>query len=174
MEDHRLPKIVLHGELSTGHRDKGKYTTTLWKRSFATCNMDHRQWTTETTNRMNWRCTVYKDTASLEITRRVNMEDKRRRRKDRDTSDINTAQTVTCSRYGKTFLSRITFISHQRSRAMNEWWCLFKLTWASTIVSNMLITYLSSLHFECVHNILKRNLKTFTHGINANIRFLNI
>ena len=23
MKDHRLPKIVLYGELSTGHRDKG-------------------------------------------------------------------------------------------------------------------------------------------------------
>ena len=27
MEDHRLPKIVLYGELSTGHRDRGAPTT---------------------------------------------------------------------------------------------------------------------------------------------------
>ena len=46
MEDHRLPKIVLYGELSTGHRDKGaprkRYKDTL-KRSLATCDVDYRQ-----------------------------------------------------------------------------------------------------------------------------------
>ena len=50
MEDHRLLKIVLYGELSTGHRDKGatrkRYKDTL-KRSLATCNIDYRQWTTQ-------------------------------------------------------------------------------------------------------------------------------
>ena len=60
MEDHRLPTIMLYGELHTGHRDRGTprkiYKDTL-KRSLATCNIDHRQWTTQATNRMNWRRT---------------------------------------------------------------------------------------------------------------------
>ena len=34
---------------------------------------------------------------------------------NRDPFDINTEQTITCSRYGKTCLSRIGFISHQRA-----------------------------------------------------------
>ena len=47
MEDHRLPKIVLYGELSTGHRDRGapkkRYKDSL-KKSLSTCHIDHRQW----------------------------------------------------------------------------------------------------------------------------------
>ena len=57
MEDHRLPKIILYGQLSTGHRDKGaplkKYKDTL-KRSLSTFNIDYCQWKTQATNRMNW------------------------------------------------------------------------------------------------------------------------
>ena len=42
MEDHRLPKIVLYGELSTGHRERGapkkRFKDSL-KRSLTTCNI---------------------------------------------------------------------------------------------------------------------------------------
>ena len=88
---HRLQKIVLYGELSTGHRDKGaprkRYKDTM-KRYLATCNIDHHQWTTHATNRMNWRRTVYQSTTSFETTQRVNVEDKRRRRKNKDLLNI--------------------------------------------------------------------------------------
>ena len=44
MENHHLPKIVLYGELFTGHRDKGaprkRYRDTL-KRFLATCDIDY-------------------------------------------------------------------------------------------------------------------------------------
>ena len=42
MEDHRIAKAILYGELSTGHRDKPRirYKHTL-KRSFAICNIDY-------------------------------------------------------------------------------------------------------------------------------------
>ena len=53
-------------------RDKGTppkiYKVTL-KRSLATCNIDYRQWTTQATNRTNWRRTVYQATTSFETTR---------------------------------------------------------------------------------------------------------
>ena len=46
MEDHRLPKIVLYGELSTGHRDRGapkkRYKDSL-KKSLSTCHIDSGQ-----------------------------------------------------------------------------------------------------------------------------------
>ena len=84
MEDHRLPKVILYGELSTGHRDKGaprkRYNDTL-KRSLVTCNIDYRQWTIQAANRTNWRHTVYQATTSFEVKRRANMKDKRRKRK---------------------------------------------------------------------------------------------
>ena len=116
-EDHRLPKVVLYGQFSTGHRDKGtsrkRYKITL-KESLAACNIDYRQWATQATNCMNWRRTVYQATTSFETTRRANMEDKRRSPNNWDLSDINLEQIVKCSRCGKTWLSRIGFINHQR------------------------------------------------------------
>ncbi|KAG7519485.1 hypothetical protein JOB18_009869 [Solea senegalensis] len=46
MEDHRLPKIVLYGELSAGHRNRGapkkRYKDSL-KKSLQYCNIDYRQ-----------------------------------------------------------------------------------------------------------------------------------
>ena len=49
MEDHRLPKITMYGELSTGHRDRGapkkRYKDCL-KKSLSACHIDHRQWST--------------------------------------------------------------------------------------------------------------------------------
>ncbi|KAL0156964.1 hypothetical protein M9458_048210 [Cirrhinus mrigala] len=45
MEDHRLPKIILYGELATGHRDRGapkkRYKDCL-KKSLNACHTDHR------------------------------------------------------------------------------------------------------------------------------------
>ena len=57
---------------------------------------------------------VFQATTSFEVKRRANMEDKKRRRKNRDSSEINTGQIMTCSRCGKTCLTWIGFISHQR------------------------------------------------------------
>ena len=68
MEDHRLTKITIYGELATGHRDRGtpskRYKDNV-KRSIVTCKVNHRQWTTQATNRMNWGRTVYQATSSF-------------------------------------------------------------------------------------------------------------
>ena len=114
--NHRTPKIVLYGELSTGNRDRGaprkRYKGTL-KRSFDTCYIDHRQWTTtHATNRMNWRPTVYQATTSFEITQRTNREDNK---KGEETSEINIEQTVTCSRSGNTIFDSF----HQPSACLH-------------------------------------------------------
>ena len=87
MEEHRLPEIVLYGELSPASEN------TL-KRSLAICTICRRQWTTQATNRSNWRGTVYQATISHETTRMANMEDKRRRRRNRNPSEATTEQTV--------------------------------------------------------------------------------
>ena len=46
VEDDRLPKIVMFGELSTGHRERGapkkRFKDSL-KKLLTTCNIDHRQ-----------------------------------------------------------------------------------------------------------------------------------
>ncbi|KAI8506556.1 hypothetical protein Bbelb_159830 [Branchiostoma belcheri] len=49
MEEHRLPKIVLYGELASGHRDVGapkkRYKDYL-KSTLNACQINHRQWST--------------------------------------------------------------------------------------------------------------------------------
>uniref|UniRef100_K7EZV3 Reverse transcriptase domain-containing protein n=1 Tax=Pelodiscus sinensis TaxID=13735 RepID=K7EZV3_PELSI len=78
MENHRLPKIVLYGELSSGYRDIGaprkRYKDSL-KKSLTACCIDHRQWATQAADRNSWRHTVHQATSFFEDTRRACMED---------------------------------------------------------------------------------------------------
>ena len=57
MEDHRLPKSILYGELSSGHRDRGapnkRYKDTT-KKSLSACNLDHKEWLTLAEDRNSW------------------------------------------------------------------------------------------------------------------------
>ncbi|XP_069798412.1 uncharacterized protein [Narcine bancroftii] len=85
MEDHRLPKIVLYGELSTGHHDRGapkkRYEDCL-KKSLGGCHIDHRQWADIASNCASWRLTVRRAATSFEEDRRAHLTDKRQRRKN--------------------------------------------------------------------------------------------
>ena len=62
MEDHRLPKIALYGELSSGHRDRGapkkRYKDYL-KKSLTACHVDHKCWADLAADREAWRHTIY-------------------------------------------------------------------------------------------------------------------
>lgn len=101
MEDHRLPEIVLYGELSSGHRDrevpKKRFKDCL-KKSLKSCHIDPNQWTTEAAERDGWRQTVYKAANNFEIARREALEEKQQRRKTRAAStpsNPNPDQTFT-------------------------------------------------------------------------------
>ena len=78
MEDHRLPKIVLYGELSTGHRERGapkkRFKDSL-KRSLTTCNIDHKQWSDLAADRVAWRHTIHQAAAQFEADRRNSLKD---------------------------------------------------------------------------------------------------
>ncbi len=119
MDDHRLPKIALYGELSTGHRDRGapkkRYKDCL-KKSLGNCHIDHHQWPTLAADRVAWRSTIQQAVSSFEDTRRAILKDRRLRRKNRKaTPTINPNQTFNCSRCGRTCLSHIGLISHHRA-----------------------------------------------------------
>lgn len=118
MENHRLPKIMLYGELSSGYRDIGaprkRYKDSL-KKYLTACCIDHCQWATQAADRNSWRHIVHQATSFFEDTRRACMEDKRRRKKNRDPSAPIPDQTYICSRCGRTCLSHIGFVSHQRA-----------------------------------------------------------
>ena len=79
MEDHRLPKIVMYGELSTGHRERGapkkRFKDSL-KKSLSTRNVNHKKWSDLATDRGTWRHTINQATAQFEEDRRKVLKDR--------------------------------------------------------------------------------------------------
>ncbi|KAI8484505.1 hypothetical protein Bbelb_377760 [Branchiostoma belcheri] len=118
MEDHRLPKIVLYGELSTGHRNRGapkKRFKDCLKKSLSSCNIDHSQWSALATDRAAWRHTVHDSVSAFERRRRTALEEKRSKRKNRTVTAPTPDSSLTCSHCGRVCRSRIGLVSHQRA-----------------------------------------------------------
>ena len=84
MEDHRLPKMVMFGELSTAHRERGapkkRFKNSL-KKSLSTCNIDHKQWSDLAADRVAWHHTIHQAVAQFEMDRRNLLKDRKQRRR---------------------------------------------------------------------------------------------
>ena len=63
LEDHHLPKIVMFGELSSGHCDRGapkkRFKDNLKKSLMDMGNMDHRHWSNLAADPVAWRHTIH-------------------------------------------------------------------------------------------------------------------
>ena len=117
-EDHRLPKIILYGELSSGLRNRGaqkKRYKDILKKSLGACNISHLEWTTPAEDRGTWRRTISKAASSFESSRRSAIEEKRQRRKNSAAITPNPNETFTCCHCNRTCRSRIGLISHERA-----------------------------------------------------------
>ena len=119
MDDHRLPKIALYGELSTDHGNrrapKKRYKDSL-KKSLGACHIDPLQWSTLAADRVTWRHVIHQAVSSFEDSRKNNLREKRCRRKNREASTTTVpGMTFDCSRCGRTCLSRIGLVSHERA-----------------------------------------------------------
>ncbi|RVE73868.1 hypothetical protein OJAV_G00035550 [Oryzias javanicus] len=92
MEDHRLPKITLYGELASAQRDRGapkkRFKDSL-KKSLGACNIDHRQWSTLAKDRDTWRQNIKDAVSFFEEKWRTSLKDKRQRRKAGRTTTPN-------------------------------------------------------------------------------------
>ncbi|KAJ7410781.1 hypothetical protein WISP_106086 [Willisornis vidua] len=79
MEDHRLPKIVLYGELTIGCRKRGalkkRYKDYL-KEYHGLGHIDCHQWSTLASSRDSQRHTIHDAAASFENAHRVSLEEK--------------------------------------------------------------------------------------------------
>ena len=110
MEDHRLPKIVMFGELASGHRERGapkkRFKDSL-KKSLTACNIDHRQWSDLAADRVAWRHTIHQAAAEFELDRKNSLKDKRKRRKARAASTTTPNISFPCSHCSRPCLSRI-------------------------------------------------------------------
>ena len=118
MEDHRLPKITLYGELASGYRSRGapkkRYKDSL-KKSLGACHISHLEWSAFARNRSTWRSTINKAASSFEENRRASIEEKRQRRKNSAATTPNPDETFTCGHCNRTCRSRIGLISHERA-----------------------------------------------------------
>ena len=118
MEDHRLPKIVLFGELSTGHCEGGapkkRFKDNL-KKSLTTCNIDHKQWSDLAADCVAWRHTIHQAASQFEADRRSSLEDKRQRRKGHAASTTTPDITFPYRHCSRPCLSRIGLVSQERA-----------------------------------------------------------
>ncbi|GFS25405.1 hypothetical protein ElyMa_007026100 [Elysia marginata] len=114
MDDHRLPKIELYSELSSGYRERGaltkRYKDSL-KRTLSACDIDVQGWSDLATDRSAWRCRIQEATTKFEEERITAANNKRLKRN-------NPTQTPTphpCRHCSRICRARIGLISHERA-----------------------------------------------------------
>ena len=117
MDDHRLPKMALFGELRTGQRNRGapkKRFKDCLRKSLTIGNIDHETWAAQAADRGAWRQSIHEAVNSFERSRVQRAKDKRQRRKDA-TNQTDNPGTYICESCRRSCRSRIGLISHQRA-----------------------------------------------------------
>ena len=120
MEDDRLPKQLLYGELTSGGRKCGRPKMRFkdnCRRDLKRCNIEEGTWTQLAGNRSDWRTAVLNGVAYLEVDTTNAAEEKRQRRKEREPppSDNQSRIRLTCIHCKRQFKSNIGRVSHERS-----------------------------------------------------------
>ena len=116
MEDGRIPKDILYGELAVGKRSRGRPKLSfkdLCNRDMKALEIDPENWEDIAADRSSWRCLLHKQLKEGEEKITNEAIEKRTRRKEKITTD-SAASTYICSSWGNDCYSRIGFISHRR------------------------------------------------------------
>ena len=118
MQDTRLPKRLLYGELVHGIRSRGRpklrFKDTL-KASLKNFGIDVKKWEALTHDRSSWRSCVGEGAASYEQSRISGAQKKRELRKSRGNSEVHNSAEHMCLICGRAFRARIGLISHSRT-----------------------------------------------------------
>ena len=117
MEDERIPKAILYGELSEGQRLKGRPRMRFMdvcKRDLKSSNIDHNTWESTAANRVLWRASVKTGVKNAETSRRQHLFLKRDEKKERDPT-VPTASIFVCNNCQRDCHSRLGLYSHTRS-----------------------------------------------------------
>ena len=123
MDDGRIPKDLLFGELASGTRPTGHPAfrfKDVCKRDLKAGNFDASNLETAALDRVSWRSTIRRVVAASEKGRIIRWQEKRARRKERTELVSTTAQAVGQQRFicitcGRSCSSRIGLISHTTS-----------------------------------------------------------
>lgn len=119
MDDSRLPKRLLYGELTVGKRTLGRpkkrYKDTL-KEALKKCDIPHTTWEQRAQNRLEWRSLVKQGVSRYEDQRILYKQQKRMQRKaGLQSSSSSSAPSIPCPKCNRLFRARIGLISHLRT-----------------------------------------------------------
>ena len=115
MEDGRIPKDLLYGELAQGTRSTGRPQLRfkdVCKRDLKALNIDLTTWETSASDRSTWRQLTRRALSRFEDSVRQRNEEKRQKRKTQTIEQHDTS--FVCSKCGRKCLSRIGLHSHTR------------------------------------------------------------
>ena len=115
MEDGRIPKDILYGELASGKRSVGRPQLRykdVCKRDMKALDINTENWEEVATDRSKWRSVLHKQLKSGEEKILTTASVKRAKRKARTSAATPTAHT--CSKCGRDCHSRIGLTSHSR------------------------------------------------------------
>ena len=116
MEDGRIPKDILYGELATGRRSTGRphmRFKDVCKRDMRALDIDTETWEGLANDRSRWRSTLNKHLKSGEGKLMNEAAEKRTRRKERNNSN-RPETTHRCDLCDRDCHSRIGLLSHKR------------------------------------------------------------
>lgn len=119
MDDGRIPKDVLYGELATGSRPTGRPALRykdVGKRVLRASGVDPADLETASSDRINWRSTMKAGIAEAELGRETSSEERWFRRQQRIHSAPSSTQAsmFTCSTCSRSCLLKIKLYSHSR------------------------------------------------------------
>jgi transcription termination factor 2 len=118
MDDSRLPKRLLYGELTHGKRCLGRprlrFKDTL-KAALKSCEIPHASWEKIADDRSAWRAAVKAGVTVFEERRITDNEMKRQRRKESANSPASSAPQIPCPHCSRHFRAKIGLISHLRT-----------------------------------------------------------
>jgi methionyl-tRNA synthetase len=125
MEDGRIPKDILNGELATGSRPTGRPAlryNDVCKKDLKSCNINPADFETTSSDRSSWRKNVKTGFKQAEEKREIQSKERKSRQQQRTqpfiASTVVTATDHTCIKCGKRCSSRIGLCSPTNKYAL--------------------------------------------------------
>ena len=117
MDDHRIPKQLLYGQLKIGKRKPGRqklrYQDAV-RTNLSNINLDLRLWERQTAVRSQWRKALWTGVKKFNESQILKNEEKRANRKRSISSADDAAASWQCGECGRICKSRIGLIGHRR------------------------------------------------------------